>query len=173
MQQQISKQIEQLKKGMSPGKGQQGKGSMGGNMSKELAKLAAEQEALRQQIQDMANKMGNEGNKSGKGNLDKLSEMMEENERDLVNKQITQETIKRQQEIMTRLLEHEKAEREREFDDQRQANEAKNENLSNPSEFFEYNRLKQQEEELLRTVAPEMSPYYKKKVNSYFQNIKQ
>lgn len=171
MQQQISKQIDELKKGMKPG--EQGMGKSGGTMSKELAKLAAEQEALRQQIQELANQMGDEGNKSGKGNLDKLSELMEENERDLVNKQITQETIRRQEEIMSRLLEHENAEREREFDNKREAKEAKNTNFSNPSDFFEYNKLKQQEEELLRTVAPELSPFYKKKVNSYFQNIKE
>jgi hypothetical protein len=172
MQQQIGKQIQDLKKGMKPGK--DGKPGLGGKgMSKELAKLAGEQEALRRQIQEMAGKMGKEGNKSGKGNMDKLSDLMEENERDLVNKRITQETINRQQEIMTRLLEHEKAEREREFDDKREAKEAKSENFSNPSDFSEYNKLKEKEEELLRTVAPELSPFYKKKVNSYFQKIKE
>ena len=45
---------------------------------------------------------------------------MEQTETELVNKVITQETIKRQQEIMTKLLEHEKAEREKELDEKRQ-----------------------------------------------------
>jgi len=171
IQQQINKQIEGLKKGMKPG--EKGQGKYGGKMSMELAKLAAEQEALRQQIQQLSDQLGKDGNKSGKGNLDKLSELMEETERDLVNRKITQETIKRQQEIMSRLLEHEKADREREFDNKREAKEAKNENFSNPTEIFKYNKIKEQEEELLRTVSPALSPFYKKKVNSYFQNNKQ
>ena len=155
---------------MNPG--QNKPGSYGSPMSKKLAQLTAEQEALRQQIQEMAEQMGNEGNESGKNNLNKLKDLMEENERDLVNKQITNETIKRQEEIMSRLLEHENAEREREFDEKREGKESKNDNFSNPKDFLEYKRIKEQEEELLRTVAPEMNPFYKKKVNSYFQKIK-
>ena len=97
--------------------------------------------------------------------------MMEENEKDIVNKNITQETIRRQREIMTRLLEHEKAEHEREFDEKRESQEAKSQEISNPSEFFEYNNLKQKEAELLRTVPPTMNSFYKDKVNEYFNQV--
>jgi hypothetical protein len=57
------------------------------------------------------------------------------------------------------------------MDDKRQSNEAKNENLSNPAEFFEYKRLKQKETELLKTVPPSLNPFYKTKVNQYFNNF--
>lgn len=97
--------------------------------------------------------------------------MMEETEKELVNKQITNQTMKRQQEILSRLLESEKAEREREQDEQRKSNEAKNQNLSNPGEFLEYKRLKEKEMELLNTVPPSLSPYYKEKVNNYFNSL--
>ena len=53
---------------------------------------------------------------------------MEQTETDLVNKIINNETIKRQKEILTRFLESEKAEKERELDEKRESNEAKNEN---------------------------------------------
>lgn len=169
IQQQINKQIEQLKQqGSMPQPGGKGKGSM----SKELAKLAAEQEALRNQIQKLSEEMGKEGNKSGKGNLDRLSELMEETEKDLVNKQITNQTLKRQEEIMSRLLEHEKAEREREFDDKRESKEAVEFDRTNITDFPEYERLKQQELELLKTVSPEMNIFYKRKVTEYFQEVK-
>ncbi|MBL4623619.1 MAG: hypothetical protein JKY42_00495 [Flavobacteriales bacterium] len=145
-------------------------------MSKKLSELAAQQEALRNEVQKMAEKMGKEGEnegegKGGRGNLEKLAEMMEENEKDIVNKNITQETIRRQRDIMTRLLEHEKADREREFDEKRQSQEAKNQEISNPSEFFEYNMVKQKEAELLRTVPPTMNSFYKNKVNEYFNQV--
>jgi hypothetical protein len=174
MQEQLNKQIQKLKEGMEkggnkPGNKQGGQG-MGG-MSQELAKLAAQQEAIRKELSKMADQLNKDG--KGGGNIGKLAEKMEETETDLVNKLLSNETMKRQQEILTRLLESEKAEKEREMDEKRQSNEAKNENLSNPNEFLEYNRLKQKETELLKTVPPSLNPFYKTKVNEYFNNFEE
>ncbi|MFL5751760.1 MAG: DUF4175 family protein [Bacteroidia bacterium] len=176
MQEQLNKQIEQMKKMMEQGKQPGGKkpGDKQGNgmgmmpgQSEQLAKMAAEQEAIRRAMQEALQKMQKNGQNPG-GNL---ADKMEETENDLVNKVITQETMRRQQEILTKLLEHEKAERERELDEKRQSNEAKNENYSNPNLFLEYKRLKEQELELLKTVPPSLSPYYRTKVSSYFNNF--
>lgn len=184
MQQQLSKQIEDLKKAMEEGqnpgdgKGQQegdtpGQGEGQGNtpgMSKKLSRLAAQQEALRRQMQQKANELNQDG--SGAGNeLKEIAKQMEENEEDLVNGELDLETLKRQQEIMTKLLESEKAERQREFDEKREAEQAKNYDFSNPDEFFEYKERKQKEVELLKTVPPSLKRYYKSKVNQYFNNF--
>jgi len=172
MQEQLNKQIEKLKGEMEKNGNKPGQkpGAMGmGGMSQELARLAAQQEAIRKEIQKMADQLNKDG--KGAGNMSKLADAMEETETDLVNKLISPETMKRQQEILTRLLEHEKAEKEREMDEKRQSNEAKNENFSNPNQFFEYNRQKQKETELLKTVPPSFTPFYKNKVNEYFNNI--
>jgi hypothetical protein len=139
---------------------------MPGN-SEQLAKMAAQQEALRRQMQALMEKMKNKGKNPGGD----IADMMEQTEKDIVNKQITDETMKRQQEILSRLLESEKAEREREQDEQRKSNEAKNQNLSNPGQFLEYKRLKEKEMELLNTVPPSLTPYYKEKVNNYFNTV--
>ena len=167
MQQQLKQQMEQMKqqmgKGNKPGQGK------GGKMSEQFAKMAAQQEAIRNQLRQMSEQLNNEnGNKAGKNQIDELSKLMEETEVDLVNKRITQETIKRQEDIITRLLESEKAERERDKEERREAKEAKNEIFSNPEDFFEYKRLKQQQTELLKTVPPKLNSYYKKRVNEYF-----
>ena len=138
-------------------------------MSQELAQMAAQQAAIRQELQKMADQINKDG--KGAGSLGKLAEKMEETETDLVNKMLSQETIMRQEEILTRLLESEKAEKEREMDEKRQSNEAKNENFGNPNEFFEYNMLKQKETELLKTVPPSLNPFFKIKVNQYFNNF--
>jgi septal ring factor EnvC (AmiA/AmiB activator) len=152
--------------GKNPG-GEKGKGGM----SEKLAKMAAEQEAIRNELQKMAGQMEKEGNSGGKGKMDELSKLMEQTETDLVNRRITEQTLKRQQEILTRLLESEKAEREREMDEKRESKEGKNEKSGNPEQFFEYNMLKQKEAELLRTVPPALSPFYKNKVNEYFNQF--
>ena len=96
---------------------------------------------------------------------------MEETENDIVNRMISDQTIQRQEEILTRLLESERAEREREQDEERKSTEAKNNFNRNPDAFEEYKRLKQKEMELLRTVPPSLNSYYRKKVNDYFESI--
>lgn len=196
MQEQLNKQIEELKKALEKGQkpggekpgnkpgekpggkkpgGQGGMGNQGKEgadgmpgLSQQLAKAAAQQEALRRQMQQMLDKIKKDGGNNPGGNL---AEMMEQTERDIVNRQITQETMKRQQDIITKLLESDKAEREREQDEKRKSNEAKNQNLSNPTQFLEYKRLKEKELELLNTVPPSLTPYYKDKVNNYFNNV--
>lgn len=171
MQEQLNKQIKKLKEGMEKGGNKPGtKPGMGmGGMSKELAQLAAQQAALRQELQKMSDQINKDG--KGAGGMSKIIEKMEETETDLVNKMLSQETIMRQEEILTRLLESEKAEKEREMDEKRQSNESKNANFSNPNEFLEYNMLKQKETELLKTVPPSLTPFFKSKVNQYFNNF--
>ncbi len=187
LQEQLNQQLKELKdaleKGKKPGEkpggekpGQKPGGSQGSSMmpgfnmpgsSEQLAKMAAQQEALRRQMQQMMDKLKNKGKNPG----GEIADLMEQTEKDIVNRQITQETMRRQQDILTKLLESEKAEREREQDEQRKSNEAKNEILSNPKGFLEYKRLKEKELELLNTVPPNLTPYYKLKVNNYFNSV--
>ena len=159
-----------MEQGKTPGNnGKGGNGLMPG-MSQDLAKAAAQQQAIRQALQ----KLGQELNKDGSGNgkeLQKIAEEMEKNEDDLVNKRLTIETLKRQQDILTRLLESEKAERERDQDNKRESHENKMEDFSNQKQFLEYKRKKEKEVELLRTVPPALTPYYKQKVNQYFNRV--
>jgi len=169
LQEQLNKQIEQMQKGMQ--KGGQKPGNQPGNsgMSEGLAKMAAQQEAIRQMLQQVASELEKEG-KGSSGNLDKLHDLMEETETDLVNKRITTETLRRQQEILTRLLEAEKSERQRDEEERRESKEPKNQKISNPENFFEYKTRKQKETELLKTVPPSLQPFYRDKVNEYFNN---
>lgn len=157
-QEQLNQQIEDLKN----------KGSQGRELSEELAKLAAEQERLRNAFEEMQKLIEQEqGNKPGQG----IPEKMEETEMDLVNKQITQETIDRQREILTRLLEAEDALRERDKDEERKGETAKEYERLRPKAFEEYFKMKEQEIELLRTVPPKLFPYYKKEVSEYFKRL--
>lgn len=173
-QQALQKQLEEMRKAMEEGKkkgekpGQQNLGSMGlPGMSHQIAQLAAQQAAIRKEMQRLAQELNKDGSGAGNG-LNKLAEEMEQQERDIVNKNITPETIRRQQDIMTRLLEHEKAERERELDQKRTSNEGQQTPPADPARYFEYQRNKAREAELLRTVPPGLKPYYRDRVNAYF-----
>jgi hypothetical protein len=183
MQKSLQKQLEDMKKaleegkkpggkkpgqqpGKLPGKGKgEGMGMPGGSgMSESLAKMAAQQAKIRDELNKLS-----KGKNSGA--INELSKLMEETETDIVNKRITQQTINRQQEILTRLLESENAEREREWDDKRESKEGLKEMNSNPKLFFEYNQQKQKEVDLIMTTPPNLNGFYQKKVTQYFQKI--
>jgi hypothetical protein len=158
MQQKLNERIEQLKGG----------GKKGRQLSEELAEMAAEQERIRKALQDMQNKM-KEGGGALPGN--ELPGKMEQTETELVNKQLTDQLIQRQREILTRLLESEKSMREQDLDEERKGEAAKDYEKEVPEAIQEYLRLKEKEVELLKTVPPKLYPYYKKEVREYFKRI--
>jgi hypothetical protein len=170
MQEALSKQLEQMKEQMGKngekGKSQQQKPGM----SQEIAKMAAKQAAIRQQIEQMSQQLNEDGSKSGNG-LKEIAKEMEELEKDLVNMRVDEATMKRQQDILIRLLEAENAERQREMDEKRKSNEAIEQKFSNPMRYSEYKEQKERETELLRTMPPALKPYYKERVNEYFNKL--
>ncbi len=160
LQKQLSQQIQDLK----------GSGKSGRQLSEELAKLASQQERLRNALENF--ETGLDGNKLGE-KIDKLIDQMEQNEWDLINKNITDETVQRQQDILTRLLEAENSVQERGEDDQRKGRTALDYDLSIPESLNEYLKAKEKEIELLRTIPAKLNPYYKKETNKYFKKIKE
>ncbi|HEX7016031.1 MAG TPA: DUF4175 family protein [Cyclobacteriaceae bacterium] len=160
LQQQLNNKIQELKNS----------GKSGRELSEELAEMAAEQERIRRAMQELQEQMKKEDGQVPGGDL---PSKMEQTEMDLVNKQLTDQLIKRQQEILTRLLEAEKSLREQELDDERKGETAKEHEQSIPPAFEEYLRLKEKEVELLKTVPPKLYPYYRKEVDEYFKRLSQ
>ena len=97
-----------------------------------------------------------------------LLKELEQNERDILNKNITRETIMRQEQIMEKLLKAENAMRERELDEKRKSNSGKSEFSRNPSDFTPYKSFELKEKEELRRVPSSFNLYYKRRINEYF-----
>lgn len=176
MKEMLKKQLEQMKKGNNPGgkspgdKQGDGQQEMPGLGNKEIAKMAAQQTAIRQRLEQMRNEMNKEG--KGQGNkLNPLINELEKQERDLINKNFSRDMIKRQQEILTRLLESEKALMERGFEEKRESKTGKDFNYSNQKRIDEYNQQKLKQVELLRSVDPMYRKYYKDKASEYFNQV--
>jgi len=159
MQQQLNQRIQELKSG----------GKSGKELSEELAKTAAEQERIRRALKEFQDKMKQQGKEMPGGDL---LNKMEQSEMDLVNKQLTEQLMRRQKEIETRLLETEQSMREQEEDQERKGETAKDYSKEMPKAFEEYLRLKEKEVELLKTVPPKLQPYYKQEVNEYFKRLR-
>lgn len=164
MQEKMNKEMEGMKKDMKDGKRPN---------SKQIAQMAAQQAALRKKLRDLQKELEKEGNGKKLGDLQKTQDMMDEVEKDLVNKKITEETLRRQREILTRLLDHERAEKEQEQDEERKSNEGKEVRRDLPPSLQEYLKQQQKGQELLRSVSPSLNPYYKEKVKDYFKSLEQ
>ena len=177
MKEMLKKQLSQMEKGSNPGgkkpgskEGEGSSGLPGGLGNKQIAKMAAEQTAMRQRLEQMKKDL----NKDGKGSGNKLNPLLDEiekQEKDLINKNFSSEMIKRQKNIMTRLLESEKALMERGFEEKRESKEGKNSNFGNQIRFDEYTKQKLNQIELLRSVDPLYRKYYKDKANEYFNRV--
>jgi hypothetical protein len=162
-QDELSKRMEKM--------GKTGQGGRG--MSEEAAKLAQEQAQLRKQIQKMQEDLkGTELGKKLGNELKDLEKKMDENETDLVNKRINPELLKRSKELQTRLLEAEKAVQQQEEDPTRQSKAAQQYNRQAPPSMEKFLQEKQKQVELIRTVPPNYTPFYKKQTDNYFRKIK-
>ncbi|MBL7780270.1 MAG: DUF4175 domain-containing protein [Saprospiraceae bacterium] len=165
-QEDLNKIMKDLKERME----KQGKGASGGqpgSNSKDFAKLAAKQAALRNALRQMQKEKQEQG--KGSKALDEIMEDMNKIETDLVNKRLTNDMMKRQEQILTRLLEEERAEREREQDEQRQAESARQQQPKMPPALEEYLKKRRAEVEQFRTVSPALKPYYKQLVEEYLK----
>jgi len=148
--------------------GQQGSKSggkeQGRSLEQELVEMALLQEQLRRQIQELRKEALKNGNTGDAANLHKLEELMEEQEKNLVNKTLDQRSIQRQKEIMTRLLEHEKAERKQGQEDNRESQQGKPNELIVPEERRLETQKRIKEKEQLQRVPPSLNPYYEEKI---------
>lgn len=170
LQQQLNRQMEALKKSMEQQSKQGQTGKPQPSMSEQFAKMAAQQEAIRKMLQDYQSEQ-KQLNGVGDKALDKIIEDMQKTEKDLVNRQITQQTINRQKDITTRLLQSERADMEREKDKERKSNEARQVPNMNPPKEWNFDRQQIQQNEMLRSVPANLNYYYKAKANNYFYNI--
>jgi hypothetical protein len=127
---------------------------------------------LRKALKALENSMKEKGKKPGNGFGD-LESLMEETENDLVNKKISQETINRQREILTRLLEAENALKERDETEERESNKPRSTENRIPPSLERYLAEKQKQVEYFKTVDPSLKPFYKKEVKRYFQSANQ
>lgn len=169
MQQSLTKQLEQMKQkmqGFNQGEGKEGKRQL----NKELAQMAARQAAIRQMTEELGQQLNEDGSGQGNG-LEDIAKQMEELEKDIVNGELDQLSLERQQDILTRLLQAENAERIRGEKEERESRTAQDMERETPPSLEEYERRKAQEIELLRTVPADLTPYYKQKVNDYFNTL--
>ena len=166
MQKELNEQIEKMKEQMLKGEKEN---MQSGKMSKELVEMLAKQELIRSSLEELRKNM------EDKDSVEKLNEVieeMEETEKDIANKKLRNVSLKRQKEILTKLLELDDALRKQGDDDARESktNESLYEKiLIEELKKLEIEKLKQTE--MLKTQPGNLNNYYKKLVDDYFNKL--
>lgn len=158
MKEQLQQMIDQLKSGQS------GKGS------EQIGKTLAQHEMMQQMIRDLL--MNSEVGSAAEEQLKQINQLLEQNVADLAHKNLTSEMINRQQLILNKLLKAEKAEMERDVDDQRDSKTAEDKFYSNPIEFFEYKKHEKQFEEVIERNNYQLRNFYDRKYREYINNLR-
>jgi len=169
---QLQEQLNQQMKDMMDMQKQQGKPDKqgmpipGGVGSEMYAKMAAQQEAIRRELEKLQQELRSEGQNMD-GSLQEAINAMEKTETDLINKRLSEAMLKRQEEILTRLLQSEKASKEREKEEKRESRSGRIFNRKSPEEIF-FNKDKEAGNvDELKTIPPNLNNYYKQKVDQY------
>lgn len=158
LKQQIQQMIDQMKDGKEPGPGQ----------SEQLARMLMQQEMMQKTIQDM---MSGGINPETARMLNEINRLIEENISDLINRNVTPEMISRQDMIITRLLQAENSEREREIDDKRESREARDYKLSSPDKAFKEKEEELRFNELLQISNIKLNQYYQNRYKEYLKKL--
>ena len=165
LQEQLGKQLEQLRKEMQQQQPKEGKPQQ--SMSEEFARMAAEQEMLREGMQKMLEEMKKEG-LTGDDGINEIIKDMEKLEEDLVNKKITSQTMRRNRDILSRMLKAQNAQEEREKEEKRKSEEFKGSFEKRNISEIEYQENLKKQQEFLKMNSIEYQPFYRSKINDYF-----
>ena len=166
LQKQLGEQLKQMQQQMQQ---QQKDGSPMDNMSEEFARMAAQQELIREGMQQILDEMKQNGILGDDG-INQIIKDMEKLEEDIVNKRITNQTIRRNKDIMSRMLKAEKAQQEREKEEKRKSDEYKGPEKKRDIDELRYEESIKKQQDFLRTNPIEYQPFYKQKINEYFFN---
>lgn len=136
-----------------------------------LSRLASQQGQVRKSLQQLARET--ETMSDVLGDLDQIAKDIEKIEKDLFDKQVDQETIERQQKILSRMLDAQKSIREREFSKKRKAETGKTYTAKRPealpSELGE--KMERLQQDLLRAKKQGFSNDYIELIEQYYRSL--
>ncbi len=151
--------------------GEQGEMTM--QQKAELSRLAAQQELIRKSLEQL-NQEFQQSQSKGQvlGDLNAISSEMKKVEKDMSSKNITQQTIQRQNRILTRMLDASRSINQQNYDNRRLAKAGKDINQNSPSELNLSNANSEREQQLLRLIRQNFPPEYQKVIIRYYQILR-
>ncbi|MGA3285961.1 MAG: DUF4175 family protein [Bacteroidota bacterium] len=149
-------------------------GWMSPQQAAEAARLAKEQRAIQKSLEELnreAQQIGDQ--KKLLGDLQKIAEEMKEVVKNLEQNNVNPETIKKQERILSRLLDASKSTRERDYEKKRKA-ETGTQMMRRSPKDLDWNSLEgknQLREELLKALEQGYSKDYQELIRKYFEEL--
>jgi len=136
-----------------------------------LARLAAEQEALRKSLEQLYREMGHRSEILGR--LDEVIKQMEQVVEDLKRQKVDEKTVERQKRILSRLLDAQRSIRERDYSKRRRAERPKEYTVRDPGELpkeliYQKDRLR---EDILKAKKEGYTQDYLELIRQYFEAL--
>lgn len=151
--------------------GQANSGQLSLQQQGEIRRLASQQAALREALEKISEQMGSRQDVMGR--IGELAGKMDEVVQDLIQQNVNRETIHRQREILSRLLDAQKSVQEREFSQKRKAEVAKDYNIIDPKSLRNLTDLekKKLQDALKRALNEGYQSDYQKLIEAYFNQL--
>jgi hypothetical protein len=139
----------------------------------ELARLAAEQEAIHKSLSQLAQEaqQSEAMNQQNRilGDLDQIAKDMKDVVQDLQNRDIKPETIQRQQRILSRMLDATRSINQRDYDNRRKSAPGQDMARGTPGDLNLSGTSTEQDQELLKLIRKNFPPEYQKVIFRYYR----
>ncbi len=152
----LQQMIQQMKEGNKPS-------------SQQMAQSLRMQELLQQYLQEL--QQGSSTNPQTKQLYDQMQQLIEQNKRDIINRNITDNLLNRENQVFKKLLDLENAEKQQEFDEERESRSGNNFNNKTSEPNFPLNKQQGSKEFIFRNYL-DIDLFYLNKYNNYMQKIK-
>jgi len=162
MKDQLEKMMEQMKNSNPNGQSPQ--------LNQDFVKALSQQEMFQKMLNDIINKTSL--NPEIQKQLNDINKLIEDNKADLVNKQLNNESLLRNQKILTRLLEAENAQKEQENDNKRESKEGDEKYKTTPNFIQNLNKSFFNLNQDLDLSILRLNNFYKLKFDSYIKTLK-
>ncbi|PKP25679.1 MAG: hypothetical protein CVU06_03990 [Bacteroidetes bacterium HGW-Bacteroidetes-22] len=160
---------QQLQKMNQLGKSNGNKGEQSQQSGEQFSRLAMEQAMIRRELESYMKSVQDESGLAGE-ELKKITKDMDKTENDLVYKKLSNFTLERQEKILTRLLESERAEQEREKEERRESKTGIIDQESNPFQKLRYNESKRKGDDVFLREKLKFNSFFHRKVILYEHN---
>ncbi len=162
-QQRLNEQIQQM---LNDAAGDR----LSSDMQERLRQMAAQQDAIRRQLRQLSRDPA--ARDELMNDLNRIADQMQETIEELQQRGARRETIQRQQQILTRLLEAEQSLQEREQDERRRGRTGDDVQRESPPELQRSEELEKLRRDLLRALDNDYSSDYEELIRRYFELLR-
>ena len=169
-------QAANMQQGINQGMQQMGMGGQGSQQQQaELGRLAAQQGKVQKSLDELAKEQKEAGgNKKALGNLEKLAEEMKEVLSDMQSGRVSDETRRRQERILSRLLDASRSMNERDYEKTRESGAGTNQRRMSPAEL-DLQRLRSASsmQDMMKSMQQGYTKDYEQIIRQYFEQLQQ